>query len=302
MSHKPIRTATLRPNVSLGFDIYLLISGKHLLYVKRPDALEEPRYENLIRKEVRQVYISETDAAAYEEFLKVGAGKALSDPVMPLKSRAVIIGGQAKAAVEDMFEDPSRKENYTRTQVAAANQVALLLNHPEALEQMLKIAAHDKTTYQHSVNVATLSIGLAAAMGAPVDVCNIVGVGGLLHDIGKSSREFLAGDQSRREVVEQHPRLGAGLLLGKKYISKDVLDIILFHEERIDGRGYPAGLKKLDQIFQVVGLANLYDRMVTIEGRTATEAYDVIRDAKPAPYDTRLIAGLKEVLKANKIL
>jgi putative nucleotidyltransferase with HDIG domain len=301
MSLVPIRTSTLRPNIALSFDIYLLISGRHLLYVKHPDDIEEKRFDHLLEKNVRQVYIDERDLPAYQEFLNASTAQAVNDPSMPLKTRSVILAGQSKAAVEDMFADPDRRENYVRTQSAAAGQVALLLRNPEAIEHMLQIATHDKSTYQHSVNVATLSIGLAASLGAPVETCNVVGVGGLLHDIGKSTREFLQADTTHPMNYEQHPRLGAGVLLNKKYISKDVLDIILLHEERTDGRGYPAGVKKLDQIFQVVGLANLFDKQVTIEGKDPKTAYDTIFAMNPPPYDRRLITALKDVLVANRI-
>lgn len=293
MSLIAIRTATLRANIMLGFDVYLLISGKHLLYVKRDDNIEEQRLTKLNEKNVRQVFIDEKDKVSYEEFLKASSKKALSDLSMPLKDRAMILGGQSKAAVEEMFVSPEKKENYTATQQAAANQVALLLKHPEALEQLLKIASQDKTVYQHSVNVSAIAVGLAAALGAPVNVCNAVAIGGLLHDIGRKGAPL--------ERDEQHPRVGAQALVGKRYVSPDVLDIIVLHEERLDGQGYPSGVKKIDQIFQVVGLANLYDRMVTFEGKNPKEAYEIILKMSPAPYDDQLIEGLKDVLVANRV-
>lgn len=295
----PIRTATLRPNVMLGFDIYLRISGKHLLYVKRVDNIDDNRLNNLHQKNVREVFIGEQDMATYLEFLSVSSNAALKEENMPASMRAQIIGGQSKAVVEDMFANPENKDNYQKTQVAAANQVALLLANPEALEQMIKIANYDSTVYQHSVNVATIAIGLAVRLGAPVETCQIVGIGGLLHDIGRGADNENA--DKTNEKYQQHPRSGAGVLLGKKYISKDVLDIILMHEERIDGKGFPGGVKKLDQIFQVVGLANFYDRLVTLEGKNPHEAYDAIAAIQPLPYEAELIEGLKDVLVANKI-
>lgn len=273
--------------MALGFDIYLRISGRHLLYVKRSDSIEEARLANLHDKRVREVYIDEGDRSAYEEFLEASSMAALKDASLPLRDRSVIISGHSVAAVEDMHADPKPRENYERTRKAAANQVALLLSQPEALEQMLAIAKYDKTVYRHSVNVATLAIALGASLGAPAQTCHVMAVGGLLHDLGKS-----AGDAE----VEQHPRQGAGLLLNKTYVSRDILDIILLHEERLDGKGYPAGVRKLDEIFQVVGLANLYDRLVTLEGADPEHTLEYLKRMRPAPYDPRLIRGLAKVL------
>jgi putative nucleotidyltransferase with HDIG domain len=294
-----IRTTTLRPEVALGFDVYLLISGKHLLYVKRTDYLERARLDKLRDKNVRQVFIEEADKNAYETYLRSSAEAALENPKLATGERAAIVGAQSVAALESMFTSPESRESYEATRTAAANQVALLLKRPEALEPLLSIALMDRDVYNHSVNVAALSVALAAELGAPVEVCNVLGLGGLLHDIGKASPKT---GTAKEEQQQLHPRLGASLLLGKKYVSRDVLDVILMHEERIDGKGYPAGVKKLDQIFQVVGLANMYDRAVTLEGRDPKQVYEQIAALKPPPYDTQLIEGLKAVLIANKIL
>ncbi|MBI3556669.1 MAG: HD domain-containing protein [Deltaproteobacteria bacterium] len=292
-----IRTSSLRPDEALGFDVYLLISGKHLLYVKRSDVIAGERLDRLQLKNVRQLFITDEDKPLYEEFLRGGAQAALSASDVPLAGRARVIAGQSKAAVEEMFVHPQLRENYERARSAAANQVAFLLKQPEALEPILAMAKFDRTVYQHSVNVASIAVGLAAGLGAPLDTISALGLGGLLHDLGKSPAATSTGVADWR----QHPRAGAGLLLNRDYVSRDVLDLILLHEERLDGRGYPAGAKKLDQIFQVMGLANFYDRLVTIEGRDPRAAYDEIEGMNPLPYERDLIHGLKDVLVANKI-
>ncbi|MEW6057990.1 MAG: HD domain-containing phosphohydrolase [Bdellovibrionota bacterium] len=312
MNFVQVSTATLRPHITLGFDVYLLISGKHLLYVNRNDNIEPERLERLKAKNVRTLYVESKDFEAYERFLKKSATLALNDASMPNQVKAAIITGQSKAAVESMFTDPEKKENYLATQAAAANQVALLQKQPEAIADMLKVASFDKTTYQHSVNVATIAIGIATALEAPEKVREVIGTGALLHDLGRTAVSGQSDPNAPPKPVDQmtpeehehylqHPRAGAGRLLDKKHISRDVLDIILLHEERLDGRGFPSGVKKLDQIFQVVGLANLYDRYVTFEGKTPKEAYLAISEMKPLPYEEDLVAALKDVLEGQKI-
>jgi len=303
-----IRTATLRPHITLGFDMYIHVSDRYLLYVKKTDNIEPERLDRLNKKKVRSLFIQEQDLPAYDEFLKHSAYLALEDPKLAPSQKAMIVSGQAKAVLEEVFESPQQKDLYFKTQAVAANQVTFLLKHPDALSLVLKIAAFDKTTYQHSVNVSALSIGLGAALGAPPDGCQILSIGGLLHDIGKSQLNtkiadipYERMDLDQKEQYIQHPRIGAGLLANKKYVSADVLDVILLHEERLDGQGFPAGVTKLDQIFQVVGLANLYDRKVTFLNKTPHEAYELIRKMNPPPYDERLIQGLKDILVSNKI-
>ncbi len=301
-----IRTATLRPQSTLGFDVYLSIAGKFILYFKNTDMISVDQYEKFYRKNVRKVYIKPDHRLAYEKYLDASANAALKNGDMPMEEKSNIIGGLSKGAVEDMFENPGEKENYKRTNKAANNHVELLLKHPQALEHLLKAAQKDKSIYQHSVNVATIAIGLSAAFGADSEVCQVVGIGGLLHDIGKDPEisDSVPIDQMAPEIKEkyiQHPRAGADMLKGKDYVSKDVLDIILLHEERIDGKGFPSGIQKIDQIFQVVGLANLYDRQVTYLNKSPKEAYEYIIKMETPPYDADMIAGMKEVLINNNL-
>ena len=103
---------------------------------------------------------------------------------------------------------------------------------------MLQLSEFDRDVYQHSVNTATIGIALARTLGAPIKTCDVLGLGCLLHDLGKC-------DQGVAAAVgpQQHPRAGAGLLLGKKHVSSDVRDVILMHEPRIAGKGSPAGIQ-----------------------------------------------------------
>ncbi len=301
-----IHTATLFPDTVLGFDVYLKLADKHILYVRKDDSIDASRLKNLKERKVTRLYIPQAEEPQYKIFLEKGL-QALKDNSVPAPQKSQLLVGQSKAAAEAVFQNPEAKENYTRAQEIVALQVEHLKKNQAALSEMLENDSADNSIYQHSVNVSTIAVGLAHYLGAPDNVCEVVGTGGLLHDIGKTKLGLDHLDpaikltKEQAEALRSHPRAGCEVLLEKKYISKDVLDIILLHEERLDGRGYPAGVKKLDQIFQVVGLANLYDKMVTIEGMSPQDAYDRISKMEPPPYQRDLITGLEDVLKKNKI-
>jgi putative nucleotidyltransferase with HDIG domain len=305
-SYVRIHTSTLVPDQELGFDVFLKLAGKHIRYSRKDDSIDSEQLKKLKSKKVKYLFIPESEEPAYQSFLSRGL-EMLKTKNLPSDAKSELIVGQGKAATEAVFADPEKKENFTRAEEVVSLQVSHLMKSPEALEQMIKVNSFDKTIYQHSVNVSTIAVGLAHFLGAPEEVCQVVGTGGLLHDIGKTKLgldQVSGSDKLSKEDTEKmrtHPRVGCEVLQGKKYISKDVLDIILLHEERLDGKGYPAGVKKLDQIFQVVGLANLYDKMVTFDGMTPKAAYERISGMSPAPYDPDLIVGLDDVLKKNKI-
>lgn len=303
-----IHTSTLIADLPLQFDVFLKLGDKHIHYLRQSESVEMDRLKRLRTKKVKHLFIPTEMEAEYQKFLDRGLDLLKKKKDIPVELKSQMLIGQSKAASQGMFDDPTKKENFTRAQDVVGVQVEHLIKNPAALEQMLKLENFDKTVYQHCVNVSTIAVGLAHFLGAPENVCQVVGTGALMHDMGKAKLgldKLLPGAKltpDQEEKMRQHPRAGCEDLQDKKYISKDVLDIILLHEERIDGKGYPAGVKKLDQIFQVVGLANMFDRMVTYESKTPREAYEAIAKMDPPPYDKDLIAGLKDVLVTNKML
>jgi putative nucleotidyltransferase with HDIG domain len=110
------------------------------------------------------------------------------------------------------------------------------------------VDAKDHYAYKHSQNVRELTVALAKSLGLPsVDITRL-GTCALLHDIGKIgiSDEILnkAGELNTEEweAIKSHPQLGADIISHVPQLAS-CLAGILYHHERYDGSGYPAGLK-----------------------------------------------------------
>lgn len=107
----------------------------------------------------------------------------------------------------------------------------------------------DVETFGHSVTVAKYCQALARLLGISDDAAlDNIRMGALLHDIGKIAIPDailkkpgpLTADEW--EKIKLHPVLGYGLIKEIKLV-KEVGNVILYHHERFDGRGYPKGLK-----------------------------------------------------------
>ena len=109
------------------------------------------------------------------------------------------------------------------------------------------IDAKDPYTFGHSERVALLGSQLAQACGMDDAQAERVRIAGLVHDVGKIGvPEAVLGKPSKLteaefELIKRHPRIGYDIL---KDISllEDVLPGVLYHHERVDGKGYPEGL------------------------------------------------------------
>lgn len=129
----------------------------------------------------------------------------------------------------------------------------------------------DKYTHAHAHRVAAYSKRLAIRAGLPMQEVMQVTMGGMLHDVGKlalSDRIFsnqkAALSQEMLWEVHNHPIIGAALLK-KVACGKAISDAVLFHHERLDGRGYPFGLKgdAIPLSAKIVSIADCFDAMTT---------------------------------------
>jgi putative nucleotidyltransferase with HDIG domain len=155
-----------------------------------------------------------------------------------------------------------------RTKQLASLQVGVLT----AMLQTLSL--RDKMTARHCAAVARYTRELAREHGCDEHEQDLAHTAGLLHDIGKfifPDRILLADrklDDEDWEIVKRHPAQGAKVVRGVDGYGP-VADIILAHHEKIDGKGYPNGLKGDDipLISRMISVADTYDVM------TARDSY-----------------------------
>src|SRR5919201_346586 len=149
-----------------------------------------------------------------------------------------------------------------------------------AMERMAdEVDRRDPYTFNHSQRVAIYSHAIARKLGFSSSDVEILALAAKVHDIGKIRipdsilLKPAPLTPSERRVMESHSRLGYDILRPFSEYSK-VLDLVLAHHERYDGRGYPNGTigRNLMLIAQVIPVADSLDAMTT------ARAY---RDARP---------------------
>lgn len=143
----------------------------------------------------------------------------------------------------------------------------------DTLMNLINLSDTSFSLYNHALNVSVLSLSLARAMGIKGAELRHVGIGGLLHDVGKilvpgnitHKKTKLTG--AEQAVLNSHPILGGKLSRRIQTLPKEVVDIIEQHHELLDGSGYPQGLKAAEISLpgQIVAVANLYDNLCNPE-------------------------------------
>ncbi len=168
------------------------------------------------------------------------------------------------------------------------------------------IDARDPYTLGHSIRVGQLSKAIAGELGLPQDVQDDIEIGGYLHDIGKIGVRdaiLLKPDvltPAERLVIEQHPEIGMAILDAVP-VSPAVLDFVRRHHERLDGSGYPDGLRaeELSIVARIAAVADVYDALTSERpyrrASPPAEAMEMLHAQAGRLLDARVVAALEAV-------
>ena len=165
--------------------------------------------------------------------------------------------------------EQGRRLDVVRLQDAVDNIVDEILAEPRVLMGLADLRSHDTYTFGHSVDVCALSVAIGRAMEMPPQQLRVLGLGALLHDIGKIGvpAEILRkpGRLTAEEwrYIEEHPRLGFDILRRYHEVPVPAAHVAYQHHERLDGSGYPRGLAgdQLHPYGRIAAVADVFDAM-----------------------------------------
>ncbi len=152
----------------------------------------------------------------------------------------------------------------------------------------------------HTKRVTAISVDFAKYIGLPKEDIDILKTGALLHDIGKigvsdsilNKEGPLTDDEM--EKVRHHPVYGSEIIVKINGLDPKVKDIVLYHHERWDGKGYPEGLKEkeIPLLSRLVNIVDVYEALTS--DRSYRKAYDrnfaikYIEENKSKAFDPEL--------------
>jgi HD-GYP domain-containing protein (c-di-GMP phosphodiesterase class II) len=173
-------------------------------------------------------------------------------------------------------------------------------NMLSTLNSMAKILdARDPHTSQHSTRVTNFSLAMGNALKLPEEEKDILYIASSLHDIGKVGipdsillKEGRLTDEEFR-IIKRHPDIGADILKPLPPMARET-DIIRYHHERYDGKGYPSGIRgeEIPLLSRIITLADAYDAMTSDrpyrDGLRIEEAIEEIKRCEGSQFDPEL--------------
>ncbi len=184
---------------------------------------------------------------------------------------------------------------------AVAECVNSVLHSPDAILWLSQLKHKDEYTSQHSLNVCVLSIVLGRHINLSEANLNVVGLCGMMHDMGKMlvPLEVLNKpgmlDDEEAQIMRSHTTLGYELLKSSDDMHPSAIDVAHSHHERLDEKGYPRQIKPnyLTEWTRIVAIADMYDAItsdrVYQKGRTHLEAINIMSNLAGQHLDEKLV-------------
>lgn len=178
------------------------------------------------------------------------------------------------------------------------------------------VDAKDPYTQGHSQRVSDYSVAIAEELGKQQDEIYHIRVGGILHDVGKIGVPDAILNKPGRLTNEEMEEMKLHTVKGHKIMSqkelswllREELPALLQHHERLDGRGYPAGIHDdaIAPIARIVAVADTFDALTSNrpyrDGMPVEKAIAILRDGAGKELDADCVEALCRARAKGKIL
>ncbi len=302
----PIDSKVLDKNASLVFNIYYKVqdngADRYVLY-----ASKEPRYRDKVRELLQssdfmeELFIHEDDLTLYFEH----ATNSLRDYVInsdasPEKKMAKVYD-LSRDVTHQFFEVNSSPEILRGSDQVVDLMEKCLGNNELGFHGLSKIMEKDYYTYTHSINVGLYCMTFALKIGMPADEVHELGLGGMLHDVGKSRipQEIInkkgALTEEEFDVIKSHTDAGEVVLKGLGCYGEKVIQMVGQHHEKFCGEGYHRGLVGDDiALFaRICKLTDVYDALTTRRSYKKSlkplEALTIMKTKMGGDFDPKLL-------------
>ncbi len=205
-----------------------------------------------------------------------GQNRTAFDAVLPVRKEHLLARAAYKKGKSDIDKilhsaQKGRRIESDVAEVVVSSCVESMLRNSDAMIWMSKIKHESEYIAEHCLNVCILAIAFGRHLGFDAPDLRVLGLCGLLHDVGKmqTPRAILEkrGSLTEEELVimRQHTRDGHTLLSQSKGLPALPLDVAMNHHERPDGTGYPRGLAtdKTSEYARIIAIVSAYDAMTS---------------------------------------
>jgi HD-GYP domain-containing protein (c-di-GMP phosphodiesterase class II) len=304
--YHPIDINILDKNADLAFNIFSKVQGSdedsYVLY-----ASKEARYRDKVRELLQsselmeELFIHEEDLMLYfEQATDSMRDYVVNSNATPEKKMEKVYD-LSRDITHQFFEANSSPEIIRGSDQVVDLMEKCLSDNKLGFHGLSRIMEKDYYTYTHSINVGLYCMSFALKIGMPADEVHELGLGGMLHDVGKSKlpQEIInkkgALTEEEFQVIKNHTASGMDVIVGLGCYGDKVTQMVGQHHEKYNGEGYHQGLAGEDiALFaRICKLTDVYDALTTRRSYKKSlktiEALTIMKSQMGHEFDPKLL-------------
>jgi len=306
-NYRPINMEFLGKSGKLAFDIFTKATAfGETSYVKFADA-GNPRHQEKVHSFLEagdfeeEFFIHEEDLFKYYEHATDTLKRVMANSKVTVKEKTRKMYGVSKDIMKDFFEfSASSKILHSSEKVMEIMEDCMSVNEV-GFGAIAQITNKDYYTYTHSVNVGLYCMTFGVKCQMPRNDIRDLGVGGMMHDVGKSKipHEIINKNgqltDEEFEVMKQHSPWGKEILDDMNCYGPNVVVMAAQHHEKFTGGGYPNNLsgESISTFARVCKIMDVYDALTTRRSyKKAMSAFDTLtlmRQKMGQHFDPKLL-------------
>lgn len=289
----PIRNSQINYYREVG--LFYIEGGTFVLYKPPGKLVTDLRLNE--KRHPTELYIHQKDRITAIKELQKGFNRKIAKSiktgnVMEVKSTLCNL-------VEETLTEP-RSGTLKALPETVDTLVAGYSKNPEIIKTFASISFKDYTTVIHSVNVMALTLGFCFYSKLSLPETQRLGLSALLHDVGKTEIPDNILKASRKltskefKVMKRHPKIGEYIIKFKSGIDSGIAQGALEHHEKLDGSGYPRGVRYISFAGQLLGIIDCYEALTNEERpyRRAKSPLDTLKlikqDVEAGKFDRKI--------------
>jgi len=252
-------------NNNVAFDLYCFDTDTNAFSIVYEKGMALSENDSTTLLAYSKIYAHIKNEIFYNEFYQYPIIKKLIPKDMQVFYQNI------STNINELFNNPESLLNLNKAKEIVTEMIDIIIKDDFTVASFVTILTYDYYTHTHSLNVSVYALCLGKYMGiANNDLVNL-GTSALLHDLGKSkiNNAIINKQEKLTELefkeIKNHPFYG--YLLAKKLgiDNRDVLSGIHYHHEKMDGTGYPKGLKKneIPLFARIISICDTFDALTT---------------------------------------
>lgn len=297
----------------LPFAVYVKISDEKFTQIfRKGDTIDPERFQQYVKKGVKELYIHKGERREYITATEVLMNRIQANPTLPISDAHKVVEELTEQTMFEIYEDKIFDENsLRRAQIVVKSYIDVLKNDPKGLATFINLSREETYPCRHAIATSVFAVLLARAHQNQNDkTLMIVGLGGLLHDLGMSKLPDGMDDVNRKLTpeewaeVKRHPNYGLDMIKDIKGFPEEVKYVIEQHHENWDGTGYPRGIRATEIYYaaRVVAIADAFSALTTKRGgRSLYKPEDALALllTEHRKYDPQLIKAFRSLFNVN---